>query len=177
MKIIGINSSPIRGSNTETALKAVLEGAQGRGAAVELVRLYDLDVAPCDGCDACLSGGGCVIDDEGKALMERIEAAQAIVFGTPIYWYAVSGVLKNLIDRTYYAYHRKDMAGKRVVALLAQHSSGADEALSLFKHWVADQECTMLESVTINTEGKRGVVAGDAGLLRRLHELGERLAS
>jgi multimeric flavodoxin WrbA len=177
MKIIGINSSPIKGSNTEAALKAVLEGARSRGAAVELVRLYDLDVAPCDGCDACLSGGGCVIDDEGKALMERVEAAQAVVFATPIYWYAVSGVLKNLIDRTYYAYHHKAMAGKRVVALMVQHSSGADEALSLFKHWVADQGCVSLEPVTINTESRQGVVAGDAGLLRRLHELGERLAS
>ncbi len=177
MKIIGINSSPIRGGNTETALEAVLEGARGRGAAVELVRLYDLDVAPCDGCDACVAGGGCVIDDEGKALMERAEAAQAIVFGTPIYWYTVSGVLKNLIDRTYYAYHHKAMAGKRVAALMVQHSSGADEALSLFKHWVADQECALLESVTIDTESRPGVVAGDAAFLRRLQALGERLAS
>jgi multimeric flavodoxin WrbA len=177
MKIIGISSSPVKGGNTETALKAVLEKARERGAQVELVRLYELDVAPCDGCDACVSGGGCVIDDEGKALMERAEAAQAIVFGTPIYWYTVSGVLKNLIDRTYYAYHHKAMAGKRVVALMVQHSSGADEALSLFKHWVGDQECASLETITINTENRPGVVAGDAGLLRRLHELGERLAS
>ncbi len=177
MKVIGISGSPVKDGNTEAAVKAVLEGARARGAEVEFVRLYGLDVAPCDGCDACIGGGGCVIDDEGKALMERAEEAQAIVFGTPIYWYTVSGVMKNLIDRTYYAFHHKAMADKRVAAIMVQHSSGADEALSLFTHWVNDQGCSTLEPVTINTESKAGVVARDADLLRRLRELGERLVS
>jgi len=177
MRIIGISGSPVKDGNTEIAVKAVLEGARTRGAQTEFVNLYDLDVAPCDGCDACVAGGGCVIDDEGKALMERAEEAQAIVFGTPVYWYTASGVMKNLIDRTYYAFHHKAMAGKRVAVIMVQHSSGADETLSLFNHWVNDQDCTMLDPVTINTESRPGVVAGDAGLLRRLHELGERLVS
>ncbi len=177
MKVIGISGSPLKGGNTDTAVQAVLEGAQAAGAETEFVRLYELEIAPCDGCDGCMAGGGCVIPDDATSLMARLGQAQAVVFGTPIYWYYVSGVFKNFADRTYAAYHHKDLAGKQVVALLVQHSSGAEEAVSLFRHWCSDQESNLLEAVTINTESRQGVVARDKELLARLERLGRRLAT
>ena len=175
MKVIGLSASPIKGGNTETAVQAVLDGACRAGAQAEFVRLYELNIAPCDGCDGCTAGRGCVIGDDAFFLMNRLVSADAIVFGTPIYWYHVSGVLKNFIDRTYATYHHKDLAGKRVVALMIQHSSGADEAASLFRRWCRDQQCTLVRSVVIVTESRPGLVAEDADLLRRLHEAGGQL--
>ena len=177
MKVIGLSGSPIKDGNTETAIKAVLQGARGRGAEVESIRLYGVEIAPCDACDACVAGHGCVIRDGATAILERLEGAQAVVFGSPVYWFAVSGVLKNLVDRTYYAAHHKSLAGKRIAVILVQHSSGAEDALGLFRCWIGEQDCTMLKPVVVNTAGKPGVVAGDAGLLCRLRELGEQLVS
>ncbi len=175
MKVIGISGSPIRDGNTETAIKAVLEGARGCGAETELVRLYGVDMAPCDACNACQAGRGCVIDDGATPILAQLEAAQAIVFGSPVYWNAVSGVLKNLVDRTYYAAQHKDLAGKRIAAILVQHSSGAEDARGLFSCFASEQQCTLLEPVTVNTEDRPGVVAGDPALLARLRALGQSL--
>ncbi len=172
MKVIGISGSPIKGGNTETAVQAVLDGARAAGAQTEFVRLAELAIAPCDGCDGCTAGNGCVIGDDGFFLMQRMAGAQAVVFGTPVYWYHVSGILKNFVDRTYAAYHRKDLAGKKVIALLVQHSSGADEAESLFRHWCRDEECTLAQAITIDTESRPAAVAQDAALMRRLREVG-----
>ncbi len=176
MRVIGLSGSPVRGGNTETALRAVLEGASGAGAESELVRLYEMDIAPCDGCDSCLAGRGCVIGDQGNALFERLERADAIVFASPVYWYTVSGPMKDLVDRSYYAAHHKELAGKRIGVILVQHSEGGRETLPLFDCWMREQQCTMLEPVIVDTAGKPGVVAGDAGLLQRLRGLGARLA-
>lgn len=175
MKIIGMSGSPLAGSNTDTAVQAVLDGARAHGARTEFVRLYELEIAPCDGCDGCMAGGGCVIPDAATDLMARMRDADAFVFGTPVYWYHVSGVLKNFIDRTYAAFHHKNLAGKRVAAIMVQHSLGAEEAVALFRHWCEDQHCTLVEAVTVSTAGKPGRVAGDAALLDQLRALGARL--
>jgi multimeric flavodoxin WrbA len=174
VRVIAISGSPVKGGNTDTALEAVLAGARARGAQAELVRLYELDVAPCVGCEACQSGD-CVLDDDAADLLARMSEAQAIVIGTPVYWYHVSSVLKTLLDRSYATFFSRALAGGRIAALIVQHSQGADETASFFRRWSLDQGCTLVEAVTIDTESKSGVVAADQELLRHLRELGARL--
>jgi multimeric flavodoxin WrbA len=175
MRIIAISGSPVVGGNTDTALQAVLTGAQDHGAEIELVRLYDLEMAPCDGCEGCAESGWCIIPDDASTLIEHLQGADALVLGTPIYWYHVTGVFKNWVDRTYCVWHQKNLAGKRVAAVIVQHSEGADEADSLMHHWCEGQRCTLLDTVTIDTAGKQGVVAGDEALKESLRALGARL--
>ncbi len=175
MQVIALSGSPIKGGNTETAIQAVLEGARAAGAETELVRLYGLDIAPCDACNACQSGQGCVISDPAAPLLERLERAQAIVFGSPVYWFAVSGPMKTLVDRTYYAAHHKQLAGKRLAVILVQQDSGADCAQGLFDCFADEHKCDLLEPIVVTTADRRDMVAGDAALLERLRELGRRL--
>lgn len=176
MHVIGISGSPVKGGNTETAIEKVLDGARRAGAQTELVRLYELDFGPCDGCDTCEAGGDCVIDDDATALIERLRAARAVVFGTPVYWYHVSGVMKNLIDRTYVNYQHQDLVGKLVVAIVVQHCEGAEETVPLFRHWCEGQGCTLLEAVTVTSQGRPDVVSANGELVARLSRLGQRLA-
>jgi multimeric flavodoxin WrbA len=175
MKVLAISGSPHQGGNSEAALEAVLAGARAQGAQADLVRLYALRIAPCKDCGGCRSGGGCVHHDDARELIEAMKGAAAVVFGTPIYNYYVSGIMKNLFDRTFSTYHQQGLAGRRVAAILVQHSSGADEAVSLFRHFCEDQGCILVDTVTIDTLNRRGVVAGDPALLRRLESLGARL--
>jgi multimeric flavodoxin WrbA len=174
--VIAISGSPIKGGNTDVALEAVLEGASAIGAQVELERLYDLDMAPCDACDACQTGE-CVRDDDAKAVLARMSEAQAIVFGTPVYWYHVTSVMKTLLDRSYATYFSHALADSRTAAVIVEHSDGAEETASWFRRWSLDQGCTLVEAVTIDTQSRGGVVVGDQELLSHLRDLGARLAS
>jgi multimeric flavodoxin WrbA len=169
--VIAISGSPVKGGNTDTALEAVLAGVRARGAQTDLVRLYELDMAPCNACQACQSGG-CVLDDDATDLLARMSEAQAVVLGTPVYWYHVSSVLKTLLDRSYATYFSHALAGRRTAAVIVQHSEGAAETASFLRRWSHDQGCTLVDTVIIGTESRSGVVVADGELLSRLCEMG-----
>jgi len=102
MKVIGINTSPRKKGNTMTIVEAVLEGAKSKDAHTRLVNLNNLDINGCLGCEACKKDlGKCIQKDDLTPLLQEITDYDAIVLGTPVYWYHVSAQLKILIDRLY----------------------------------------------------------------------------
>lgn len=100
MKILGINGSP-RGERGATMrlIAAVLNGAEEKGAEVDVVNLIDLDIKFRNACSACFQEGRCVEEDDFPGLYLKIKAADGIVLGSPVYFDLVTGQMKLLIDR------------------------------------------------------------------------------
>ena len=106
MKVLGITCGR-KNSNTEILVKEALMGAEEAGAEVEIVRLLDLNIKPCTGCNACVENlfekggsGDCIIKkDDFKFIDEKILEADGIVLGSPIYEASIHGYLKVLLDR------------------------------------------------------------------------------
>lgn len=79
MKVLGLTCGR-KLSNTEIVVKEALMGAEEMGAEVEIVRLMDLDIKPCTGCNACVislfekhGSGDCVIKgDDFKFIEDKI---------------------------------------------------------------------------------------------------------
>jgi multimeric flavodoxin WrbA len=102
MKVLGINASPRKDGNTQTLVQAVLEGAAEKGAETRLVNLREMEIKGCLGCDGCKKDlGHCVQKDDLPRLMKEMTMVDAIVMGTPVYWYHVSAQFKTLVDRLY----------------------------------------------------------------------------
>lgn len=102
MKVIGINGSPRRNGNTMTLVQEVLSGAAKNGAETKLVNLNRLTMKGCQNCDACKKDpGNCVQKDDLSPLLKELMDYDAIVLGTPVYWFQVSSQVKALIDRFY----------------------------------------------------------------------------
>jgi multimeric flavodoxin WrbA len=102
MKVIGINASPRKRANTQTLVEAVLEGAAENGAETRLVNLRELKTNGCLGCEGCKKHPGkCVQKDDLTTLLQDMTTCDAIVMGTPVYWYHVSAQFKMLVDRLY----------------------------------------------------------------------------
>jgi putative NADPH-quinone reductase len=102
MKVIGINASPRKKANTQTLVEAVLEGAAENGAETRLVNLRELTIHGCLGCEGCKKHlGKCVQKDDLTTLLHDMTTYDAIVMGTPVYWYHVSAQFKMLVDRLY----------------------------------------------------------------------------
>ena len=102
MKVLAFNGSPRKNANTETLINAVLKGAESKGAETRIVNLHSLNMKGCMGCDACKTQlGKCVQKDDISPLLEEMADCDAVVLGSPVYWFHVSAQLKTLIDRFY----------------------------------------------------------------------------
>lgn len=109
MNVIAINGSPRKDCNTAKLLKKALEGAAAKGAETEIINLYDLDFKGCHSCFACKRKGGksygkCAVKDGITPVLEKIAQADAVIFGSPIYFGNVTGELRSFMERLMFQY-------------------------------------------------------------------------
>jgi multimeric flavodoxin WrbA len=101
-KILGVVGSPRRKGNTHILLSKILEGAQSEGISTDIIFLNDLTIEECDGCHYCWKNEKCIRKDDMSDLYEKIIESDVIVFGTPVYWYGPTALMKCFIDRFVY---------------------------------------------------------------------------
>jgi multimeric flavodoxin WrbA len=116
MKVLGVSGSPIKNSNTDKALKAVLEAT---GLETEFIKLTDYVVAPCMACLGCVKTNRCVIHDDGIVLAEKAKEADALVVAGFTPYSTLDSRTKAFIERLYPLRHNHGfMAGKPGAAVI-----------------------------------------------------------
>ena len=110
MQVIAFNGSPRKTWNTATLLQKALEGAASKGAATKLIHLYDLDFKGCKSCFGCKikdgpSRGKCAVKDGLTPILEEVKAADALILGSPIYFWGISGEMKSFMERLMFPYY------------------------------------------------------------------------
>ncbi|HOV80166.1 MAG TPA: flavodoxin family protein [Bacillota bacterium] len=116
MKVLGINGSPRKDWNTGTLLNKALEGAASEGAETEIIHLYDLEYKGCISCFACKlingkSYGKCAVRDGLAPVLDKVEKADALVLGSPIYFGEVTGEMRSFLERLFFQYLVYDREG------------------------------------------------------------------
>ena len=192
MKVLAFNGSPRKNGNTASLVGAVLKGAESRGAETRLVNLNELNAKGCQGCDACKKDiGKCVQKDDISPLLQEMKEADAIVLGTPIYWYHVSSQFKMLIDRLY-CFYGEDIspdtgdkslqiwfpAGKKFVVVTSQE---APEPFQPIQDWLNLVGMAMNASSTefithCSSENKKDSARNDSELMAKAESVGASLA-
>lgn len=109
MKAIAINGSPRKKWNTGMLLEKALEGAASEGAETELIHLYDLNFKGCTSCFACKlkdgkSYGKCAMNDELTPVLDKLEDADAVILGSPIYLGNSTGEMRSFMERYIFPY-------------------------------------------------------------------------
>ncbi len=139
MKVLGIVCSPRKGGNTEIMVEEALAAAREGGAETELVLVADKNIAPCDGCSACQETGACKINDDMQPIYQQLEAADAVIFGTPVYFCNVSAQAKAVMDRTYLFLRGRRLRGKVAAPIIAVRRVGAAQTRSLLYSYFMSQ--------------------------------------
>ena len=88
-------------SKTTLMVDKFIEGAKSAGANVKEYKLSKLDIHQCDGCYMCWTKipGECIYKDSMSELREKYRSADLVIFASPLYFYNVTGIMKNFIDR------------------------------------------------------------------------------
>lgn len=107
MKVVAYNASPRKNGNTATLLQEALKGAASKGAETELIHLYDYTYRGCISCFACKLKGGikgrCAMKDELKPILDKFAEADAVIFGSPIYFGNITCQLRSFLERLWFS--------------------------------------------------------------------------
>ncbi len=124
MKMIGLTAGRKYG-NSEVLVRAALMAAQASsGAEIELIRLADLTIKPCIGCEKCVyerfagREGKCILkNDHLQFLMDKLMECDALILGAPSYCSRPPGYLLMVQDRflSVPSSYRKRLAQKPIV--------------------------------------------------------------
>lgn len=130
-KVLILSSSPRRGGNSDTLCDEFMRGAMEAGNEAEKVFLRDKTIHYCTGCSTCsLHKKPCPQKDDAARIIEKMLAADVIVLGTPVYFYAMSAQLKTMLDRCCGLY--TEMKNKEFYFLAA--AAEGEEALDSLEH-------------------------------------------
>ena len=104
MKVLLINGSPRGEGNTYIALSEVAKALQANGIETEIISIGANAVQGCVACGRCKELGRCVFNDELYDIVrEKLETADGIVIGSPVYYAGPNGSLCALLDRLFYS--------------------------------------------------------------------------
>jgi multimeric flavodoxin WrbA len=134
-QIIGISGSPIKDSNTDRLIQAVLESS---GLSLEFVKLSKINVRPCIACLGCKKDNICKVKDDFPELAEKIRHAGAVVVGGYSPYGTVDGFTKAFLERLISLRHQNGLnRGKLAVVIatgIGRGAPGLEEAGNQIAH-------------------------------------------
>jgi len=179
-RVLGFVGSPRKHGNTHLLVAKILEGAQAEGAAAETVFLSDLSIRECDGCLACWKGKPCPKEDDMNTLYPQIIASDLIVFGTPVYWYGPTAVMKGLVDRFVYfncPENRAKIRNKLAILAVPYEEKDPETArlvVEFFEKSLAYLEMRLIGQVVVSGVAGKGDILARPESLAQGYDLGRK---
>ena len=106
MKVLLLNGSANRNGNTFTALTEIANQLKKNGVESEIMQLGNKPVRGCIACGQCREKGlgRCVFDDDiCNTLVEKLNEADALVVGSPVYYGQPNGAVLAVLQRAFFS--------------------------------------------------------------------------
>ncbi len=105
MKVLLLNGSPKANGNTAIALKEMEKVFLAEGIETEIIHVGNKDIRGCVACVSCYQTGKCAIDDIVNEIAPKLEEADGLVVGSPVYYASANATLVALLQRLFYSTH------------------------------------------------------------------------
>jgi len=179
--IIAIMGSPRKNGNTHLLLSKILEGVQEVGGSGEMIFLIDKKINDCDGCHSCWKGNHCSKNDDMNDLYLKINKSDVIIFGTPVYWYGPTALMKAFIDRFVYyncPENRKLLEGKSAIIVIPFEEEKKETALPLvqmFEKSFKYLEISLIEKLIVPGVYHKGDVLKLEAIMENAYKIGTKI--
>ncbi|MBU4556840.1 MAG: flavodoxin family protein [Actinobacteria bacterium] len=187
IRVLCVAGSPRRTGNSTAMLDACIGGIEGAGGVADRLALAEFHVHPCSGCGQCSSMGQCVVNDDMHDIYPRIDAADAIVIASPVYFAGVPATLKAFYDRCQPYWARRYILKvpprepRRPGALMIVRGGGdpygSECAVTTTRSVFAVLETELGALLDIEGPDLPGEISGHQGALMDAEELGRRIAA
>jgi len=99
--ILCVVGSRRKNGNTAILVKEAMKAFDAEDVKAELIFLEDYNFESCNGCNGCQNSFECVIDDDMQKIYPKILKADALILGSPTYFYNITAETKAFIDRCF----------------------------------------------------------------------------
>lgn len=181
-RILAVVGSPRRNGNTHILVSKIAEGARAKAAIVDELFLGELTIRECDGCHVCWEGKDCNKKDDMPAIYPKIIQSDVIIFGTPVYWYGPTALMKAFIDRFVYfncPQNREKIRGKSAVIAVPfeeENPETAGPVVEFFQKCLDYLQVNLVGRIIVPGVSKKGEIRQKPERLREAYELGRSLA-
>jgi multimeric flavodoxin WrbA len=124
VRVYAINGSSRKNGQTARRLNSIVAGLRRRRAEADLIHLVDENLAFSDGRQEPTS-----VPPDITTLLKKLRQADGIILGTPTYWFNMSGLMKNFLDRLVVTDETKWTLKGTVVGFVATGSAQEDGAM------------------------------------------------
>ena len=181
IKVLAINGSPRHDGNTGHMLGTVLEICKNAGFETELYQAGGRTVKGCMACGGCGKHiGKCITDDWINELYPKMVEADAIVLGSPTYFFDLTPEIKAVIDRCGFIAGGagKSFSRKIGAAVSAVRRAGSVPTLDSMQHFFYINDMIVVGSTYLNMSLSRdlGDYEKDAEGMATMKRLGENIA-
>lgn len=182
MRIAAFVGSPRKTGSTDALVREVLRGASAAGADTALFHLGEVGIHGCRACMDCRASGVCSQQDGMTQLYGELQRADAVVLGTPIYFYTMTAQMKAFTDRLFAtigdSFERR-FGERDTVLVVTQGAEGPEVFAPQIESMKGAWEMAGLnvrETLLACSVDSRDQVLSDARLMERSFEAGRKLA-
>jgi len=183
MKVVAFSGSARKGGNTARLLRRALDALEAEGIETELVELAGAKVQGCTACRKCWETKDRRCHGRNDALnecIEKMDAADGILIGSPVYFADVSSETKALIDRAGYVSRANGdiLARKAGAAVVAVRRAGGMHAFDTINHFFLIGQMIVPGSSywNIGVAGAPGAAEEDEEGMKTMETLGRNMA-
>lgn len=104
-KVLMINGSPRQNGNIALAFSEMEKIFDENNVECENIQIGRMDIRGCIACESCRETGKCVFNDIVNELSAKLEEADGLVIGAPVYYGSANGTLMSALQRMFYSNH------------------------------------------------------------------------
>ena len=177
MKVLLINGSPKANGNTAFALSQMAEVFAEAGVETETIQVGHLALRGCIGCASCYKTNRCVFDDLVNQVAPKLETADGIVVGSPVYYASPNGTLISFLDRLFYSTGHIDKRMKVGASVVVARRGGCTAAMDVLNKYFTISSMPVASSTYWNQihGAKPGDAAQDAEGIRTMRNLAKNM--